>query len=137
MIIPGTDPSLSSDPTDANQDASNGAEDRITDADLIPAIVKSTMVLEAARDIHALERDLRRVDNYKERGVDGAGELEGASLFSRIDLTTGRPVIGEISPRRLIVQTCSSCPRSSTAWRKRAKPEAFKRIASGGMWGMS
>ena len=137
MTIPGTDLSLSSDPTDANQDASNGAEDRVTEADLIPAGVKSTMVLESAKDIHALERDLRKVENYKERGVDGAGELEGASLIGRTAQTTGRPVIGDISSGRLTVQTCSSCPRNSIAWRRKAEQEVSKRIALGGMWGMS
>lgn len=44
--------------------------------DIVPDAVKVTMLLEAAEDIKRIERDLRDVEVFKTRGVEGSGELE-------------------------------------------------------------
>ena len=53
----------------------------MTQADLLPDTVKLAMVLEAAWDIKAAERDLREVEVLRSRGADGAGSLESQPLL--------------------------------------------------------
>lgn len=69
-----------SDPLGRPTDASDGKPGRLSEADLIPGSVKSTMIMEAAQDIRALERDLRLVESYRDRDAAGAGDLEGMCL---------------------------------------------------------
>jgi hypothetical protein len=45
----------------------------------VPDAVKVTMLLEAASDVRVLERQLREVQVLQEKGVEGAGSLEGVS----------------------------------------------------------
>lgn len=42
------------------------------------------MLLEAAADIKGIERDLREMEVLRERGVEGAGKLEGEILYLRL-----------------------------------------------------
>lgn len=49
----------------------------ISIADLVPAEVKATLVIEAAADIKATERNLREIEVLQQREVEGAGDLEG------------------------------------------------------------
>lgn len=49
----------------------------LTEADILPDSAKMAMLLEATGDIRAAERDLRDIENYRDRGVEGSGMLEG------------------------------------------------------------
>ena len=72
---------------------SDGKPGRLSEADLTPGSVKSTMIMEAAQDIRALERDLRLVESYRDRDAAGAGDLEGMCLrFQAACLQSGRVV---------------------------------------------
>jgi hypothetical protein len=45
-------------------------------SNLLSDATKLTMVLEAGEDVVYAERALREIDNLRERGVEGSGELE-------------------------------------------------------------
>jgi len=66
------------------QDGPSGESQHLFEADLLPDATKVTMLLEAAPDIRAAERDLREIDLLRARGVEGSGILEGTSRL-RLD----------------------------------------------------
>ena len=74
LSLPSLDPGSHPDPSKTDGDPSGAEVDPA--ADSLPDTTKVTILLEAAREIQSAERDLREIEQLRDRGVEGSGNLE-------------------------------------------------------------